>query len=344
METLNYIGCKKTLLPYITDIYKKEIPDLKHHSFADLFAGTGTVSWNAIPLYNDIISNDIEYYSYIINYALLKSSYSETLQKTIDFMNTLDRKEGLIFLSFSPNDKSERMFFTPDNAKRCDAMRIYLETIKQSLSKKDYMFLLASIIVSVDKVANTSCVYGAYLKRFKKTALEKFFVKPIHKNQQQKHNKVFNRDVIELINLRDFDVVYLDPPYNQRQYGANYSPLNYIALYDENIKLCGKTALISDYTKSSFCSKTKVVDTFISLIKNIKCNILFISYNNEGLMDFSTFKNLLLEKGDVVLYKIPYRRFKSKKDDGQNDVMEYVWVIKNIGSGKHIFKEESVLI
>jgi adenine-specific DNA-methyltransferase len=124
-----------------------------------------------------------------------------------------------------------------------------------------------------------------------------------------------------------YDVVYMDPPYNQRQYSANYCPLNYIAFYDNKIKLNGKTGTIDGYNKSGFCSKVKVYNSFKTILDNVKCKYIFISYNNEGLLNCEELKQLLSKYGQVKLYKIPYKKFKAQKSVKGDNVYEYLWVI-----------------
>ena len=69
-----------------------------------------------------------------------------------------------------------------------------------------------------------------------------------------------NEYKIELIKEIEGDILYLDPPYNARQYGANYHLLNTIAKYD-SFSTKGKTGL-RDYQKSKYCSKPEVLKTF----------------------------------------------------------------------------------
>jgi adenine-specific DNA-methyltransferase len=240
--------------------------------------------------------------------------------------------EGLIYKNFSPTDNCERMFFTNNNAKKTDAIRQYIQTQYSSnlITEKEYYFLLASLLVSIDKVANTSCVYGAYLKEYKKSALKEIVFNPIHTKKDIKEgNNVYNTfsETFAELDSNYYDVIYLDPPYNQRQYSANYSPLNYIAHYDKDIVLKGKTALIDNYNKSDFCKKTEVSKAFNKLIDGIKCNYLLISYNNEGLLSIDDFKQILLKKGSVKLYKIQYNKFKAQQSVDIKFVEEYLWVV-----------------
>lgn len=324
MERLNYIGCKHTLINNIISLVK-DIPDHENCSFADLFAGTGTVGFNMRDHCKFVISNDMEYYSFVLNTALLECNYSEKLEKIINKCNDLDSVDGIVYNNFSPTENCERMFFTNENAKKCDAIRQYIEN--QQLSKNEYYFLIASLIVQMDKVANTASVYGAYLKKFKKSSCKKLFLKPIHKEKNLKQNEVYNEDISNLILDKTFDIVYLDPPYNGRQYSGNYSPLNYICRYSEDIKLKGKTGLIVDYNKSLFCSKVKVKNTFAVLINSLNCKYIILSYNSEGYLKYPDIKDVLCSKGGVTLHKIKYKKFKSNKTKSNEFVFEYLWVV-----------------
>lgn len=353
MNTLNYIGSKHTLCSTLIGVIKDVVPDLQSKTFMDLFAGTGSVGFQMQPLVSSCSANDLEYYSFVINSALLCCPYSEKLQQIIDECNALEGIEGLIYNNFSPHqtddsnnsDDCERMFFSNENAKRCDAMRQYIELQKVSerLTMSEYHFMVASLLVVMDKVANTSCVYGAYLKAFKGSALKSVLLIPIHmrdsfafafntksesKDTSGVGSAVYNMKAEDLCRTdKHFDVVYMDPPYNQRQYSANYSPLNYIALYDSGIVLTGKTGLIANYNKSDFCSKVKVKNAFKLLLDNIKCSYLFISYNNEGLLSCDELKEILETYGDLTLHKIPYKKFKAQQSVVEDSVFEYLWVL-----------------
>ena len=344
MNTLNYIGCKQTLCPLITNIINDELEGLNNMSFLDMFSGTGSIGFRFQELTNKCDANDLEYYSFVINSAILKCSYSDSLQTIIDNCNSLEGIDGLIYTHYSENDSCERMFFTSENARKCDAIRCFIEELLHSnqINKNEYYFLLASLIVSMDKVSNTSCVYGAYLKEYKKSALKNMIMTPIHTktNVNVNINEVFNMKAEEL-SKKDtyYDVVYMDPPYNQRQYSANYCPLNYIAYYDEQIVLTGKTGLISGYNKSDFCSKSKVYNSFKDILENINCKYIFISYNNEGLLNVDELLDLLNKYGRIKLYKIEYKKFKAQKKVSGDTVYEYLWFIDKTKQPTNIIEE-----
>jgi adenine-specific DNA-methyltransferase len=345
MLSLNYIGSKKKILKYIEQIISDNIGDISDLSFADLFAGTGIVGYNFRDKCKFVISNDLEYYSAIINKALLSCTYSDKLSIIIEELNNLNGIDGLIYKNFSPDEKEyNRMFWTIENSRKADHI---IQTINYKYNSKDITksekyFLIASLLVSIDKVANTSCVYGAFLKKFKKSALKKLILFPIHTdyNISNKKSHIVHNDYIENIASEyEYDIVYLDPPYNTRQYASNYSPLNYIAYYDKNAKIKGKTGLLENYNKSNFSSKTKIKKTFKEIINNIKCKYLLLSYNNEGILNKKDIKDILIQKGNVILYKIIYNKFKSNKNVSENKVIEYLWVVNCIAEKNNSYEE-----
>ena len=189
---------------------------------------------------------------------------------------------------------------------------------------------MASLIESADKVANTASVYGAFLKNIKTSALKPLVLEAAKFEISDNVHDVYQLDANELIRKIDGDILYLDPPYNARQYGANYHLLNTIALYDKFTPK-GKTGL-RNYLRSKYCSKNDVATEFENLIKNAKFKYIFLSYNNEGLMDKQKIKEILLRYGKYDLVKKEYQRFKADKSENRkhkaNSTFEYLHFIE----------------
>ena len=181
-----------------------------------------------------------------------------------------------------------------------------------------YIFIyLASLVNSIDKYANTASVYGAFLKHIKKSAQKEFQLEllPVVYGSI---GEAYNEDINILAKKIHGDVLYLDPPYNARQYCSNYHVLETIARYD-NPKLSGVTGLRdSSDQKSKFCSKRTVAETFEDLIKNAQFKYIFLSYNNEGLMSLDTIKEIMSHYGEYSFFTKEYRRFKADKDENRN--------------------------
>jgi len=331
---MQYLGSKKTLLPFIQKtIFQTVKTDFKKLTFCDLFAGTGIVGSAFKPLVKKVIANDIEYYSYILNRSILNVFSSNSANLYIKILNELKGVEGFIFNEYSCGGKAERMYFSKENGKRIDAMRLKIREWKNEkiLSEDEHYFLLASLLENADKVANTTSVYSAYLKKLKPTA-QKLLVLNVQsslnlwKDNKISKQQVYNEDACALIKKISGDILYLDPPYNGRQYGANYHLLNTIAEYNPFIPY-GKTGQ-RNYYKSKFCRKSEVVCVFRELIKNAQFKYIFLSYNNEGLMTPEEIQKIMSEFGKYSVVSTSYKRYKSSNFKAPKETLEFLHILE----------------
>lgn len=316
---MNYIGSKYSLMDFLTETIATVAGSDNNKVFADLFAGTGVVGKTYKERGYKVLSNDIQYYSYVINKHLIENM--PPLEVSIlEHLNTLKGTEGFIYKNYCAGSGSGRNYFTDENGKKCDSIRIELERLKNcgEIEESQYYYLLASLINSIDKYANTASVYGAFLKQTKKSAAKEFELELLPIINGNKASKAYNENISNLIKTIDGDILYLDPPYNARQYCTNYHVLETIARYDSP-ELKGKTGL-RDYAKqkSDFCSSRTVVDAFDDIIRNADFEYIFLSYNNEGLMSFETIREIMQRYGRYEMFSKDYRRFKSDTDENRN--------------------------
>lgn len=327
---MNYIGSKYSLLDFIQETISN-VTGYKsgdHYIFADLFAGTGIVGSNYRKQGCFVISNDIQYYSYVLNKYYI-SNEAETDLELLKHLNSLKEVDGFIYNNYCAGSGSGRNYFTDENGKKCDAIRIELENLYQQkeITEDTYFYYLASLINSIDKYANTASVYGAFLKHIKKSA-QKTFELELLPDITGVPGKVYNKNINELITDIKGDVLYLDPPYNARQYCTNYHVLETIARYD-NPTLKGKTGLRNyDAQKSKYCSTRTLNNEFENLISNAQFKYIFLSYNNEGLMSVDTIKDIMSKYGSYSCFTKTYRRFKADKETNRkisrNNTTEYL--------------------
>ncbi|WP_299524942.1 DNA adenine methylase [uncultured Lutibacter sp.] len=330
---MNYIGSKHKLSSFLkSSIINTVNSDLSSLVFCDLFAGTGIVGRTFKPLVKQVIANDVERYSYVLNRNYIGNHTSINCEKQIECLNNLVGIEGFIFQNYCEGGNEERLYFSSENGKKIDAIRMQIEKWKTSIeiTADEYYFLLASLIESADKVANTASVYGAYLKQLKKTAQKTLLIVPAKFLKTESSHQIFNEDSNDLIKKIKGDILYLDPPYNARQYGSNYHLLNTIAKYDTFLPK-GKTGL-RDYYKSSYCKKNEVKISFEELIKNANFKHIFLSYNNEGLMSENEVSTILLKYGKYSLKTTNYQRFKADKTENRNhkatETVEYLHILE----------------
>lgn len=332
---MNYIGSKYKLSDFISSSVKSIVgDDLSDKIFCDLFAGTGVVGRNFKKEVKKVISNDMEFYSYVLNKNYIENHEFLDNEIYIKELNETNGEEGFIFNEYSENGKANRLYFSEHNGKKIDAIRTKIEFWKteKKISSALYYFLLASLLESADKVANTASVYGAFLKKIKKTAQKELILEPAIFEINSHSHEVYNEDSNILIKKIEGDILYLDPPYNAREYGANYHLLNTIAKYD-NFTPKGKTGL-RDYSKSAFCKKKEVEKSFDDLIKNANFKYIFLSYNNEGIMSSETIKKILSNYGKYDLLTTEYQRFRADKKENRNhkasSTTEYLHILEKL--------------
>ena len=332
---MNYIGSKLSLIPFITTTVENVVGgDLSAYVFCDIFAGTGIVGRSFKTLVNKVISNDSEYYSYVLNKNYIWNHREiEKKDEYICKLNNLSPiADGFIYKNYCLGGNSGRQYFSDYNGMMIDAMRTQIEKWKYigEIDDNLYYFLLCSLLESADKVANTASVYGAYLKSLKKAAQKPLVVTPANYQLNSNEHEVYNADANELIKLVSGDILYLDPPYNARQYGANYHMLNTIAEY-RPFQPKGKTGL-REYTRSKYCSRTTVKSKFEQLISDANFRFIFLSYNNEGLMSFNEISDIMKKYGRYDVANTKYHRFKADKSENRNhkstSTVEYLHILE----------------
>ncbi|MEI6850548.1 MAG: DNA adenine methylase [Candidatus Saccharibacteria bacterium] len=356
---MNYIGSKLSLLNFIEESIR-EVTDKKSYTFCDLFAGTGSVGVYFKKKGYTIIANDIQYYSYVLNKHYLENNDNLQFNGLVkllpsikkvdnkdrpkiicDYLSNIDKYKGFIYSNYCIGGTKEkefkRQYFSDENGMRCDAIRKMIGEWKDKsiINSAEYYFLLTSLLESIDRYANTASVYGAFLKKLKKSAQRQLYIKPADIIYGNKVNKVFNYDANEISKNIKSDILYLDPPYNQRQYATNYHILETIAKNDSP-KISGKTGL-RDYKnqKSMYCSRLKVKKVFSELIKNANTSYIFLSYNNEGIMTQDDIIEIMSQRGEYGVFKKEHNRFKankfSNKNANSNKTTEYLHyvVVKN---------------
>ncbi len=316
-----YTGCKQKLLSWI----KSEIVSKcgKSESFCDLFAGTGVVAAEMLSTFNTIYVNDFLYSNEIIYKAfMLKMNYSKEKINVY-----FDR-----YVRLSPNNIEQNYvsvnyggkFFSMDDALIIGAIREDIENNKNELNEKEYSILLASLLYSLDRSANTCGHYDSFIKKEIVRSSFKFeLVNPLIDSVDDSHNIIISRqDSNELVKSLKCDVVYIDPPYSSRQYSRFYHVLENITKWNKP-KLYGEALKPKEENMSEYC-RSGAKERFTDLIKNIDAKYIIVSYNNtynskssssKNKMLLEDIKDILTNKGKTdILYK-DFKAFNAGKTD-----------------------------
>ena len=335
---MRYIGCKTKLLENIDSAIEKFCPEAS--TVCDIFSGTAAVARHLKSKY-EVISNDILYFSYVLQMATVENDCvpefrllkNEGIDNPLLFFNNMETKqmESLpedkrLFQSYySP--KGDRQYFTEENALRIDFARNTLEDWSDAglLEDFEYFYLLACIVEGVPFVSNTAGTYGAFNKFWDKRAFKTFELFDLPVTTNGKNNRCYNEDGLQLLKRISGDVLYVDPPYNGRQYLPNYHVLETAAKYDwpEVRGITGQRPY--EDNKSDFCLKRKVLPAFEQLVENANFKHIILSYNTEGLMSVDDIESAMERHGipeSFEIIEIPYRRFKSRATRHTGEIKE----------------------
>ena len=340
---MRFIGNKTNLLNDIAQVIKENC-DGTEKVFCDIFSGTASVARFFKNRYK-IISNDLLYFSYVLQKGTIENNEIPSFKKledrlnihdVFDYLENIDIKQEkfnkFIYENYSPNKKCERMYLTSENALRIDFIRNKIEEWrnKELINNNEYYYLLAALIEGVPFVSNITGTYGAYLKQWDKRAFKKFEMIRLNVIDNNVKNQCYNKNSNDLIQEISGDILYLDPPYNERQYLPNYHLLETIAKYD-NPEIKGKTGIrVYNSEKSNYCIKNKVYSEMEELIKNAKFKHIIVSYNQDGLLSKNGIETILKKYGNketYKLYEIPYKQYQNKLTKKLDIHYEYLFYI-----------------
>lgn len=312
-----YLGNKYKLLPFITEVVKTECKNV--NIVADIFAGTGAVA----SAFTDkkLIINDNMYSNYICHVAWFSSEpYSkekivELVQRYNDTVVTTD------------NYMSENFANTYFSLEDCRKIGYIREDIEQKysrgeLNKKERALLITSLLYAMDKIANTCGHYDAYRQgiRFEKH-LELAVPQP--EEQLNENNVCYHLDTNELVLKIEADLVYIDPPYNSRQYCDAYHLLENVAEWKKPKVFGVARKMDRSKLKSDYCTK-KAVEAFERLIDSIQARYILLSYNNmaekgdersNAKISDKDIWRILQKKGIVKVFVENYKAFSAGKSN-----------------------------
>lgn len=312
-----YLGNKYKLLPFITDVVEKECKGVK--SFADIFAGTGAVS----SAFTDkiIITNDLMYSNYICNYAWFGSeAYNK--QIVIDYVvyyNALsDIQDNYMTENFSDT------YFSRDDCAKIGFIREDIEKNykMKNINGRERAILITSLLYAMDKIAKTCGHYDAYRKgaEFDKPLELLVPLAEVHNNL---NNQCYNEDANELVKRVTADLIYIDPPYNSRQYCDAYHLLENVARWEKPEVFGVARKMDRTKLKSKYCTRSAAT-AFEELIENIKAKYILLSYNNmadkgndrsNAKISDEDIMCILGRKGVVKVFSESYKPFTTGKSD-----------------------------
>lgn len=233
----------------------------------------------------------------------------------------VEPNDGFFARNFAP--AGGRMYFTDDNARRIDAARTMLHTWRTNglVADDAFYLLLAAILEGADRVANTAGVYAAYIKSWQPNALRPFAMVAEAPIPSRARCFAHQADAVHVAEkLGPIDLLYVDPPYNTRQYAGYYHVPELIARgwFDDAVELRGKTGLIGDDAqRSAWCSRRDAPDALRKLLSATGARHVLVSYNSEGVIADKELRAILSEAardGKVRRFTRRYKRYRADSD------------------------------
>lgn len=314
-----YIGCKAKLADWIMQKIDAETTDI--HSFCDVFAGTAIISDLAIQKYNKVLINDFLFSNNIIYKAFydIGDVNDEKLLEIIDTFNHLDTNK-LKDNYFSINYGGK--FFDYQTSKKIGYIRDLIERMRKSFTEKEFCILVASLIYSIDKIANTLGHYEAYIK---KEIKPKALAVNLIDYKQFSNVQIYREDANQLVRNITADIFYIDPPYNSRQYSRFYHLYENLVKWDKP-SLNGAAMKPAEENMSEYCSSRAPL-AFEDLILHLKTKYIAVSYNNTYLSKSSSSRNkisleeinaILSKRGQTAVFEHSHQFFNAGKTNFEN--------------------------
>lgn len=375
-QLISYIGNKRKLIPFIEQVLLERWGERPEGlTFLDLFAGSGVVSRLARSMGYRVIANDWESYAAQINRCYLQHSPddldrlfkpwggAENLWKELNNLSDPEPSDEYIARYYSPRSMDpfqveigkERLFYTRRNGLILDRIRNEVDLLfpsqdKSAENQSRRSLVLGPLLYQASKHTNTSGVFKAYHKGFGgygKDALSRILQDielplPCLWEDYQEH-QVFQKDASLLAEELDpVDIAYIDPPYNQHQYGSNYHMLNTLVQWDQipeplelndRGELKRKAAIRHDWQKTSspYCKKNQAGEAFAALLENVKARQIIISYSTDGIIPIEEMRKICEEKGKLSLLCNPYAVYKGGRQSNlrKHRNIEFLWILES---------------
>ncbi|MBO7589710.1 MAG: DNA adenine methylase [Bacteroidaceae bacterium] len=344
---MRFLGSKETLTNSIRTLLHNHNILQRNLVFFDAFCGMGSVADSMKAIYNHIIINDSLKCSTVFTRGKLYANictFERLGFNPFTFLNGNNNTlHGFFYQNYSQGG-SERMYFTEENAGRIDYFRKQIEEwkVQDRITEEEYVYLLACLLESVSDVSNTAGVYGAFLKHWDKRALKPIIFSAIDSNEGICEIIESQNDRIEdIISDIECDILYLDPPYTQNQYGTQYHLLETLILNDNPpiSKVTGSrptTPMRSNWSKMYHAHIL-----FEKVVAETKASHIILSYNNDGFMSKDFIEKTLKRFGVEETYDcvtIDYKKYNNTKCKGADGHQEYIFYIQKKPSSEVIIE------
>lgn len=346
---IRFIGNKQRLLPFIVERVR-QVTNQRGGVIADLFTGTASVARAFKREGYQIIANDLLAASTVFATAGLLVSqspaftdllreepltpgvrrlFADPVDTVLAYLNDIEGCEDFFYCNYAPTGSVTtgvtRQYFTDDNARKIDAIRLTIRRWWNGnlINASERAFLLSSLMLASNDVANVAGTYGFFLSTWYDRALQPLRLTRPQITPGRTDHSIYREDANTLASRIEADVVYLDPPYTKRQYSAYYHILETLAEDDEPL-VWGRTGLRPRQAgewASRYCYKREALHALEELVDVLQCRHIFVSYSSDGHIAHDRVIATLERRGPVQSWSVPLARYKSNSRGTDRDAL-----------------------
>lgn len=304
---MRYIGSKTSVLGFLTELLPPPGP---RATLCDPFGGISTVGAACRRLGFTVFAGDVLRFAHYFQISRLeyqrpprfrglKTSGLVGLRDVVAALQHAPPARGWVWSQFAAN----RQFFTRGNAQRIDGARLLIRSWSADglISPREHAYLMASLVDSADRVANTAGTYYAHLKTWHRKALRPFRYLPLALVSGPP-GVSYVVDALTLAGAQPYDVVYLDPPHNRRNY-ASYYHLPEALVSRSRPHARGRSGCNDRRPISRFCSPRTAESALAELVSSAQSPCVIVHYSDDGLVSPGRMRKMLAGAGCLTVHR-----------------------------------------
>jgi adenine-specific DNA-methyltransferase len=330
---MRYIGSKTATLGWLSRAFAAWAPDAR--SLCDPFAGTCTVARHFKSRGMRVVTGDVLKFSHVLQMASIGCDASppfDGLRRTgvvtgdsfgaaLEVLACLQAQRGIqgyIYDEFSPAGVAGRLFFTPENAALIDAIRGRITDWQANLliDGTEAAFLLAALIDAADRVANTAGTYYAHLKAFSRKSRKPLRLRLPPTTPLGSSGGCFQSDAKAVVATNPTDILYLDPPYNERNYAGYYHLPETLAYGDAPLARGRSGAPAPRVARSDFYIAGRACEALAQICSEARARHIVVHYAVDGAINHQTIIDCLAARGEVRVEDRAVRAYASRRSSG----------------------------
>lgn len=331
---IKYLGSKRLILPTLLEVMAR-LKDV--NTVFDAFSGTARVGRALKARGYGVVANDVNAYAQTLARCYVEGEQSNLAgpaEALIEELNHLPGRAGWFTHTYCERSR----FFQPANGERIDAMRERIE--RWDLGPDLKAVLLTSLLEAADRVDSTTGLQMAYLKQWARRSFQPIRLRlpELLNHAPGRPCRALGEEAREAADQVRVDLAYLDPPYNQHSYLANYHIWETLVRWDQP-EVYGVACKRIDCRerKSAFNSKLQAWSAFQDLVRRLQATNLVVSFNNEGFLERQAMESFLAGFGHLQTLTLDNRRYVGARIGIHNPGGVKVGKVGHLHNSEHLF-------